>query len=177
VQPLARLADETEQRVPGDLARVDATRPLPRADPTVMLDVTRVQIERHRLPVEQRMRTRKQLVEHAIQLRDVAEREAAQEATERRRFRKSVPAQKLPRRIAAQQRDVLQALAAPNQRLHQRQNRLRRRVAAPPLHHPHPIQQLAQPEPTGKPAHQHQARVRSDLLTGSGHPDQRRPPC
>src|SRR5436190_1130733 len=54
VQPLARFADEAEQRMPADRALVGAARPLPRADRPVVLDVGRVQIERHRLALEQR---------------------------------------------------------------------------------------------------------------------------
>src|SRR5439155_15028284 len=50
VQPLARLADKAEQAMPADLARVGAARPLPRADRTVMLDIARVEVERHRRP-------------------------------------------------------------------------------------------------------------------------------
>src|SRR5581483_10584203 len=48
VQPLPGLGDKTDQRMPGDLAGVDAAGPLPGADRTVMLDVARVQIERQR---------------------------------------------------------------------------------------------------------------------------------
>jgi hypothetical protein len=59
VQPLAGLRDETEQRVPGDLAGVGAACALPRAGRAVMLDHGRVELERHRLPLEQRMHPRK----------------------------------------------------------------------------------------------------------------------
>src|SRR5437870_4285638 len=53
VQPLTGLTDKTEQRMPGDLARVHAPRPLPGADRTMMLDIARVQVERHRLTLDQ----------------------------------------------------------------------------------------------------------------------------
>src|SRR6266508_1748375 len=50
VQPLARLTNETEQGMPGDLAGVDAACALPRPDRSVVLDVARVQVERQRFP-------------------------------------------------------------------------------------------------------------------------------
>ena len=82
-----------------------------------MLDIGRVEVERHRLPLEQRMDTREQLVERPVELAEVAEAEAAQKTTQRRRLRQTVTAQKLLRRIAAQERDVVEALAARDQRL------------------------------------------------------------
>ena len=65
------------------------------------------------------MHTRKQLVERPVELAEVAEAEAAQEPTERRRLRQPVPAQQLLRGIGAQQRDIVEALAARDQRLAQ----------------------------------------------------------
>jgi len=66
-----------------------------------MLDVGRVQIERHRLPPHKRMHAREQLVQGPVELADMAETEAAQKPAERGRFRQPVTAQKLLRRIAA----------------------------------------------------------------------------
>jgi hypothetical protein len=126
VQPLTRLADKAEQRVPADLALVAAARPLPGTDRAVMLDVGRVDVERHRLPVEQRMHTREQLVECPVELADVTEAEAAQKTAERRRLGQPVTAQKLLRRVGPHQRDVVEALAASDQRLTQAEDRLRR---------------------------------------------------
>jgi hypothetical protein len=72
-----------------------------------------VQIERDRLPIEQRLHARKQLVKRPIQLADVAETEAAQKAAERCRLRKPVPAQKLLRRVPTQQRDIVETHSPP----------------------------------------------------------------
>jgi hypothetical protein len=142
-----------------------------------MLDVGRVQVERHRLPLEQRMHAREQPVERAVELADVAEAEAAQKPAERRRLRQPVTAQKLLRRVAAQQRDVVQALAASDQRLAQPEDRLPGRVAATALLHRHTVEQLADAEPTGQLAHEHQPSMRRQLLRRGRHPDQRRPLC
>ena len=177
VQPLARLADKAEQRMPADLALVGAARPLPGADRTVLLDVGGVQVERHRLPLEQRLHARKQPVERPVQLADVAETETAQEPAERRRLGQTMTAQELLRRIGAQQRDIVEALAAADQRLAQAENRLRRRISPPTLLHRHPVEQLANAEPTRQLAHQHQPGMRRQLLRRRGHPDQRRPLC
>lgn len=89
-----------------------------------MLDIGRVQVERHRLPLHKRMHTSEDRVERPVELAEVAEAEAAQEAAERRRLRQPVTAQKLLRRIAAQQRDVVETLAAGDQRLAQAEDRL-----------------------------------------------------
>jgi len=62
-----------------------------------MLDVGRVQIERHCLPIEQRMHASEQLVERPVELADVTEAEAAQKAAERRRLGQTMTAQKLLR--------------------------------------------------------------------------------
>src|SRR5438093_5087719 len=48
----------------------------------VGLDQRRVEIERHRLPLEQRMHARKQLLERPLELADVAEVEAGQETAQ-----------------------------------------------------------------------------------------------
>src|SRR6266849_1364718 len=121
--------------MPRHLAFVGAARPLPRADRAMVLDVGRIEIERHRLPTEQRMHARKQLVERPVELTDMAEAEAAQKPAERRRLGQTVTAQKLLSRIAAQKRDVVEALTAGDQRLTQAEDRLRRRVAATALLH------------------------------------------
>ncbi len=142
-----------------------------------MLDVGRVEVERHRFAIEQRMHTRKQLVERPIELADMAETEATQKAAQRRRLRQPVTAQKLLRRITAQQRHVVEALTARDQRLAQAEDRLRRRITAPALLHRHPVEQLTDTEPASQLAHEHEPRVRRDLLTRGRHLDQRRPLC
>ncbi len=86
VQPLARLADKAEQRMPGDLAGVGAARALPGADPPVVLDQGRIQIERHHPPVEQRMHAHKQLLERALELAQMPQAEAREESAERGRI-------------------------------------------------------------------------------------------
>ncbi len=163
--------------MPADLAFVGAACPLPGADRAVVLDVGRVQVERHRFPIEQRMHAREQLLECPVELADVAETEAAQKAAERRRLRQPVTAQKLLRRIAAQKRDVVKALAAGDQRLTQPEDRLRRRVTPAALLHRHAVEQLANPEPARQLTHQHQPGVRRQLLRRGRHLDQRRPLC
>jgi hypothetical protein len=177
VQPLAGFADKAAQRVPADLARVGAARALPGADRPVVLDVGRIQIERHRLPIEQRMHAREQLVERPVELTDMTEAEAAQKASQRRRLGQPVTAQKLLRRVGPQQRHVVEALTAGDQRLAQAQDRLRRRVAAAALLHRHPVEQLSNPEPSGQLAHQDEPGVRCQLLRRRRHLDQRRPLC
>ena len=177
VEPLAGLADKAEQRMPADLAFVGAACPLPRADRAVMLDVGRVQVERHRLPLKQRMRTRKQVVECPVELADMTEAEAAQKAAERCRLRQTVTAQKLLRRIAAQKRNVVEALPASDQRLAQTEDRLPRRVTATALLHRHPVEQLTNPKPVRQLAHQHEPGMRRQLLRRGGDPDHRRPLC
>ena len=177
VQPLARLADKAEQRMPGDLALVRATRPLPGAGRAVVLDVGRVQVERHRLPIQQRLHARKQLVERPVELADVTEVEAAQKAAERRRLGQPVTAQQLLRRVGPQNRDVVEAVATGDQRLAQAEDRLRRRVAAPALLHRHPVEQLVDAKPLSELPHQHEPGMRRQLLRRRGHPDQRRPLC
>jgi hypothetical protein len=123
------------------------------------------------------MHAAKQLIERPVELADVTEAEAAQEAAERRRLRQAMTAQKLLRRIAAQQRDVVEALTARDQRLAQAEDRLRRRVAASALLHRHPVEQLADAEPARQLAHEHEPGVRSHLLRRSNDLDQRRPLC
>src|SRR5207248_5768835 len=86
VQPLARLTNKAEQRMPGDLAGVGAARTLPRAGWPVVLDQRRVEIERHRLPLEQRMHARKQLLDRPLELADVAGVEAGTDTAQSRRI-------------------------------------------------------------------------------------------
>ena len=123
------------------------------------------------------MHTLEQLVEGPVELANVAEGKPAQKTAERRRLRQPVTAQKLLRRIAAQQRNIVEALAARDQRLTQAEDRLRRRIAAAALLHRHTIEQLANPEPTGQLAHKHQPGMRRQLLRRGRNPDQRRPLC
>jgi hypothetical protein len=82
VQPFARFGKETEERVPGDLARIGAARALARADRPVVLNKRRVEVEGHLLPLEQGMDAREEAVEGVVQLTDVAEIEAGEEAPE-----------------------------------------------------------------------------------------------
>ena len=87
VQPLPGLGDKAEQRMPSNLAGVDAARALPGADRAVVLDVARVQIERQRRPAtEQRVDAGEDGTKRAVELPDVAEVEAGEEAPERRRI-------------------------------------------------------------------------------------------
>src|SRR2546430_15894192 len=112
-----------------------------------MLDIGRLQIERPPLPLEQGVHTRKQRLERPIELADVTEAEAAQKTAERRRLRQTVATQTLLRRIAAQKRHIVEALATRDQRLAQTEDRLRRRVAATSLLHRHPAEQIPDAEP------------------------------
>lgn len=164
VQPLARLADKAEQRVPGDLASVGAARTLTRADRAMMLDQRRVEIERDHRPLEQRMDAPKQLLQGALELADVAKVEAAEEAAERRRIRHRVTAQLLLSRIAPQERRVVETLAARDQRLAQRQRLLRRRIAAVALLDRDLVQQRRYRQRLGQLAHEHKPGVGGDLL-------------
>jgi hypothetical protein len=150
VQPLAGLADKTEQRMPSNLAGIGAVGALARAGRPVMLDQGRVQIERHRLPLEERMHARKQLVERALEPADVAQAEAAQKPADRGRVGQTMTPQQRLRGVRPQQRDVLEALAACDQRLAQPEDRLRGRVAAIALLHRHPLEQPANAKPAGQ---------------------------
>jgi len=154
--------------MPADLALVGAACPLPRTDRSVVLDIGRVQVERRRLPIEQRMHPGEHLVERPVELADVPQAEAAQKAAERRRLRQPVTAQKLLRRIAAHQRDVVEALAARDQRLAQTEDRLRRRVAAAALLHRHTVEQLAKAKPADQFAHEDEPGMRRQLLRRRG---------
>ena len=78
--------------MPANLALVGAARPLPRPDRAVMLDIGRVEIERHRFPIELRMHTGEHLVEGPVELADVTETEATQKTTHRRRLRQAMTA-------------------------------------------------------------------------------------
>jgi hypothetical protein len=122
-------------------------------------------------------RSRKQFVERALELADVAEVEAREKATERRRIRHRMPAQLLLRLVCTKQRRIVETLAARDQRLAQRQRLLRRRVAARPLLHRHLIEQLGNTERVRELTHQHKPRMRRHLLTRRGDLDRRRPPC
>jgi hypothetical protein len=99
----------------------------------VVLDQGRVQVERHRLPPEQRLHTPKQAVKSAVELTDVTEVEAREKPPQRGRVRHRVTAQLLLRRVGTQQRRIVEILAADDQRLAQRQHLLRRRIAARPV--------------------------------------------
>jgi hypothetical protein len=105
-----------------------------------MLDIGCIQVERDRLPIEQRMHASEQLVECPVELADMTEAEAAQKAAQRRRLGQAVTAQKLLRRIGTQQCDIIEALAAGDQRLAERKDRLRRRVATLTLLHGHSVE-------------------------------------
>ncbi len=177
VQPLARFADKTQQRVPADLALVGAARPLSGADRAVVLDVGCVQVERHRLPIKQRMHTREDLVERPVELAEVAEAEAAQKAAERRRLGQPVPAQQRLRRIGSQQRDVVEAFPAGDQRLAQTEDHLRRRITTLALLHRHPVKQLVDAQPLSELPHQHKPGMCRQLLRRRRDTDQRRPLC
>jgi len=163
--------------VPGDLAGVGAAGALARADRAVCLDVARVEVERHRLPLEQAVHASEEVVERAVELAEVPERETTQEAPERRRLGQGVAPQLLLGRVGAQQGDVLEAVAAGDQRLAEREDHLGRRIAARALLDRDPIEQLRQPEPVGELAHEHETGVGCDLLTRGGDLDQRRPSC
>ena len=96
-----------------------------------MLDIARVEVERHLLAaLDQRVHAREQLIERTVQLADVPEREAAQEAAECGRVGQAMPAQGRLRLISAQQRKIVEALAARDQRLAEGEHRLRGAVAA-----------------------------------------------
>jgi hypothetical protein len=56
-----------------------------------MLDQRRVEIQRHRLTLEQRIHARKQQVERPLDLPDAPEVETRQETAERRRIRHRIP--------------------------------------------------------------------------------------
>ena len=79
----ARLGDEAEERVPGDLAGVGAARALAGADRAVVLDKRRVEVERRLPTLDERVDAGKQLVEGPVELADMAEVEARKEAPQR----------------------------------------------------------------------------------------------
>src|SRR6266540_786160 len=133
VQPLAGLRHEAQQRMPGDLAGVGAARALAGAGRAVVLDQRRVEVERDRLPVEQRVDTSKELIESTVELADVAETEARQEAAERRRVGHRVATKPLLGRVATKQRRVVETLSPGDQRLAERQRLLRGRITTPAL--------------------------------------------
>jgi len=86
-------------------------------------------------------------------------------------------AQLLLRAVGAKQRRIVKTLAARDQRLTQRQRLLRRRVAASALLHRHLVEQLGNTQHARQLTHQHQSRVRRDLLARRRDLDQRRPAC
>src|SRR3990170_7247427 len=176
VQPLARFRDEADERVPGHLAGIGAACPLPRARGAVVLDEGRVEVERHLLALEQRADAGEEPVEGAVELADVAEVEARQKAPERRRVGDRVAAQLLLGCVGAQERRVLEALAARDQRLAERERLLRRGVTPLALLDRNRVEQLWELEALGEFAHQHEPGVRGDLLAGGSDLDQRRPP-
>lgn len=134
----------------------------------MVLDVGRIQIERHRLPIEQRVHAREHLVERPVELTDMTEAEAAQKASQRRRLGQPVTAQKLLRRVGQQQRHVVEALTASDQRLAQAQDRLRRRVAAAALLQRHPVEQRHQSRAL-RPARA-PGRARREMSTAASTP-------
>src|SRR5712692_9695959 len=132
--------------MPGDLTGVGAARPLPRAGGAVVLDERRVEVERHLLALEQRADAGEEPVEGAIELADVAEVEARQEAPESGRVGDSVAAELLLGCVGAQDRRVLETLATRDQRLAERERLLRRRVAPLAFLDRNRVEQLGQPE-------------------------------
>jgi hypothetical protein len=124
------------------------------------------------------MHASEQLVERPVELADVTEAEAAQKAAERRRLWQPMTAQKFLGRVGPQKRDIVEALAAGDQRLAQAEDRLCRRVAAAALlHRDETVEQLTDSEPTSQLAHQHEPGMRRQLLRRGGNLDQRRPLC
>jgi hypothetical protein len=79
-------------------------------------------------------------------------------------------------RVGPHDREIVEALAAGDQRLAEGEDRLRRRVAAPALLNRDRIEQLPHPEALDELADEHEAGVRRDLLAGGRDLDQRRPP-
>jgi DNA-binding transcriptional regulator YbjK len=88
-----------------------------------------------------------------------------------------VTAQKLLRRITAHKRNVVEALAAGDQRLAQAEDRLRRRVTAAALLHRDTVEQLADPEPARQLSHEYEPSVRRQPLRRGRDLDHRRPLC
>lgn len=123
------------------------------------------------------MHTHKQLLERPLELTQMPEIEARQKAAERRRIRDRVPAQLLLCAVGAQQRGIVEALAAGDQRLAQRQRLLRRRKATAALLHRDLVEQLGNAERGHQLPHQHEPRMRRHPLTRRRDLDQRRPPC
>ena|SRR5215216_1060299 len=110
------------------------------------------------------MNAREELVEHFVELREMAEVEAAQEAPERRRIGQAVAAQALLRSVRAREPCVVEAIAAGDQRLADRKRRLSGRVTAPTALDGDPVEQLVDAEPRCELADQHEAGVSGDLL-------------
>jgi uncharacterized tellurite resistance protein B-like protein len=97
----------------------------------VVLDERRVEIERDLLAArKQRPDTREEMIKRPVQLADMAEREASQEAPERARLGQAVAAQRRLRLIRTQKANILQALAAGDHRLAEGEDRLPRHIAA-----------------------------------------------
>jgi hypothetical protein len=174
VQPLARLGDEAEERMPRDLARVAATRALPRASRAVVFDQRRVNVESHLLTLDERVDAGEELVEGAVELAEVAKPEAAQETPERGRVGEAVPAQRRLRFIRAQERCVVKTLAADDQRLAEGERRLRGAIAALALLDRDRVDQLRDAEASEELAHEHEPRLSRDLLSRGRDLDQRR---
>ena len=100
----------------------------------MVFDVGRIEVERQLLaPLEHVVDAREGLLERTVELPDVPQREATQETTERGRVGKTVTAEELLGGVGAQERHVVEALAAHDERLAQGEDRLRRRVPALPL--------------------------------------------
>jgi hypothetical protein len=140
---------------------------------------TRVEsrVERHLLALEERADAGEEPVEGAIELADVAEVEARQEAPERRRIGDRVAAELLLGGVGAQDGRVFEALAARDQRLAERERLLRRGVAPLALLDRDRVEQLRELEALGELAHEQEPGVGCDLLAGGHDLHQRRPPC
>ena len=177
VQPLACLREEADERVPGDLARVGAARSLTRADRAVVLDEGGVEVERHPVARKERLDAREQLVERAVELPQVAEREARKEAAERGRVGDGVASQQLLGRVGAQQAGVVEAVAATDQRFTESEGRLGGRVATLSLLDRDRVEKLWQAEPSDELAHEHEAALGRQPLRRALDPDRRRSPC
>src|SRR5262249_39675660 len=117
VQPLAGLRQEGKQRMPGHLARIGAARAVARSRRPMVLDEGGVEVKRDLFADLQGVDTREQPLKRAIELPEVPEAEAAQEAPQRRRLGQAVAAERRLGLIGAQHLDVVQALTARDQRL------------------------------------------------------------
>jgi hypothetical protein len=144
----------------------------------VGLDIARVDVERYLLAAhDQRVHALEQRVQHQVELGEVANVEAARKAPQRGRIRQPVAAQPPLSHVRAQQPRVVQTVAAGGQRRNDRHRRLRRREAPPAALHGHAVEQLAQTQPAGQLAHQHQPGMCDDLLARTPHLDSRRTRC